>query len=211
MSNSGMPVILSGGIRRLFPCSDSAGGGIQCQYKRIDIASPFTDPDVMGKSAKTAQLQIRVSAGEKTAIQRAAARAGMDMSAYVLSRVLSVPAAEFRDRVLDCIRSVSPRFALAELNTLLSSLAAGELRDAVTPPPPPGLTDFLGNYIAAMVEYACAKRAVAVPAWTRSIAPLVSPVFGSQLQSLRLYLLTHSPAPFRARNIFIDSTLGDRV
>jgi hypothetical protein len=62
-----------------------------------------------------------------------------------------------------------------------------------------------------MVEYACARHSVAVPEWTRSILPLAEPVFGSELQSLRLYLLTHSPPPFRARNIFIDSTLGDRV
>jgi len=73
------------------------------------------------------------------------------------------------------------------------------------------LAPFLRNYIAAMVEYACAKRAVAVPAWVRSIPPLAEPVFGSDLQSLRLYLLTHSPPPFRGRNIFIDATLGDRV
>jgi hypothetical protein len=182
-----------------------------CQYTRIDIVAPFNHADVMRKSAKTAQMQIRVSAGEKTAIQRAAARAGMDMSAYVLSRVLSVPAAEFRNRVLDCSRSASPRFALAELNTLLWSLTAAELRDAIMAPPPPGLTNFLGNYIAAMVEYACAKREVAVPAWTRSIPPLANPVFGSDLRNLRLHLLIHSPAPFRVRNIFIDATLGDRV
>ena len=67
------------------------------------------------------------------------------------------------------------------------------------------------DYIAAMVEYACARRAVAVPEWTRSIAPLAEPTFGSELQSLRLHLLTRSPPPFRARNIFIDSTLSDRV
>jgi hypothetical protein len=111
----------------------------------------------------------------------------------------------------DCAVSASPRFALAELNSLLSDLTAGELSDAVATPPPPGLSDFLANYIAAMVEYACGRRAVAVPKWTRSIAPLVEPVFGSELLSLRLHLLTHSPPPFRARNIFIDSSLGDRV
>jgi hypothetical protein len=49
------------------------------------------------------------------------------------------------------------------------------------------------------------------PAWTRSIPPLAEPVFGSDLCSLRLYLLTNSPPPFRGRNIFIDSTLGDQV
>lgn len=165
----------------------------------------------MSKSAKTGQMQIRVSAHEKLSIQRAAARAGMDMSAYVLARVLSVPAAQFQDCVRNCAHSASPRFALAELNSLLSVLAAGELRDAVAAPPPRGLSPFLGNYIAAMVEYACARCAVAIPEWTRSIAPLAEPLFGSELLSLRLYLLTHSPPPFRARNIFIDSTLGDRI
>jgi hypothetical protein len=165
----------------------------------------------MSKPPKTAQMQIRVSAHEKAAIRRAAAKAGMDMSAYVLAQVLSVPAAQFRDCVQDCADSTSPRFALAELNSLLSNLTAGELRDAIAAPPPPGLSPFLDNYIAAMVEYACAPRAIAVPKWTRSIAPLAEPVYGSELLSLRLYLLTHSPPPFRVRNIFIDATLGDRV
>jgi hypothetical protein len=165
----------------------------------------------MSKPPKTAQMQIRVSAHEKAAIRRAAAKAGMDMSAYVLAQVLSVPAAQFRDCVQDCADSTSPRFALAELNSLLSNLTAGELRDAIAAPPPPGLSPFLDNYIAAMVEYACAQRAIAVPKWTRSIAPLAEPVYGSELLSLRLYLLTHSPPPFRVRNIFIDATLGDRV
>jgi uncharacterized protein (DUF1778 family) len=165
----------------------------------------------MRKSPKTAQVQIRVSADEKTAIQRAAARAGMDLSAYVLAQVLSVPATQFRDCVAACADAASPRLALAELNSLLSGLSAGELRDAVAAPPPPGLGPFLSNYIAAMVEYACARRSIAIPAWTHSIAPLAEPFFGSDLKSLHLYLLTHSPAPFRGRNIFIDSTLGDRV
>ena len=105
----------------------------------------------------------------------------------------------------------SPRFALAELNSLLSSFTAGELRDAIAAPLPAGLSSFLGNYIAAMVESACARRAVAVPTWTRSIAPLAEPVFGSELQSLRLHLLTSSPPAFRCRNIFIDATVGDQV
>jgi hypothetical protein len=165
----------------------------------------------MKKSPKTAQVQIRVSADEKVAIQRAAARAGMDLSAYVLAQVLSVPAAQFRDCVVACAGTASPRFALAELHSLLSTLTPGELRDAIAAPPPSAMTPFLMNYIAAMVEYACAKRSVAVPAWTRSIAPLTEPAFGSDLQSLRLHLLTRSPPPFRGRNIFIDSTVGSQV
>jgi hypothetical protein len=165
----------------------------------------------MRKLPKSAQLQIRVSADQKTAIQRAAARAGMDMSAYVLAQLLSVPATRFHDCAAACAGSESPRLALAELNSLLAGLTAGELREAVAAPPPAGLTPFLANTIAAMVEYACAKRSVAVPGWTRSIPPLTKPVFGSDLRGLRLYLLTNSPPPFRNRNIFIDSTVGDQV
>ena len=164
----------------------------------------------MSGSAKTAQLQIRVSAEEKAAIQRAAAGAGLGLSAYVLSKVLSVPAARFRECVAACADQAA-RYALAELNSLLSNFLANELRDAVAAPLPPGLTAYQANYIAAMVEYACSLRHIPLPAWTRSIAPLAEPVFESNLMNLRLHLLTHSPPPFRSRNIFIDSSLGDRV
>lgn len=165
----------------------------------------------MGNLAKTAQLQIRVTEQQKAAIQRAARREGMDMSAYVLSRVLTVPSQRFQDCVAGCAREASSRFALAELNSLLTELTPGEMRDAVATAPSVTLPPFLANYVAAIVEYACARCSVAAPAWTRSIVPLQSPVFGSSLQSLRLHLLTHSPAPFRRRNIFIDSSLGQRV
>ena len=80
----------------------------------------------------------------------------------MLSRVLSVPATQFRDCVQDCAGAASPRFALAELNSLLSSLTAGELRDAIAAPLPPGLSLFLSNYIAAMVEYG---------GWSEVVAP----------------------------------------
>ncbi len=165
----------------------------------------------MGNLAKTAQLQIRVTDQQKAAIQRAAAREGVDMSAYVLSRVLTIPSLRFQECVAACAREASPRFALAELNSMLAELTPGEMHDAVATAPSVTLPPFLANYVAAMVEYGCARRSVPAPAWTRSIAPLESPAFGSSLQSLRLHLLTHSPPPFRLRNIFIDSSLGQRV
>jgi hypothetical protein len=164
----------------------------------------------MGDVAKTSQMQIRVSGEEKAAIRRAAKRAGLDMSAYVLRRVLSIPA----DRLSECVKaclSPTPAYALAELNTLLSGFSVGELREAIAAPPVLTLPPFLANYIAAMIEVACAQRGVALPAWTGTVAPLTEPAFGSQLLSLRLHLLTHSPAPFRRRNIFIDATVGARV
>jgi len=92
--------------------------------------------------------------------------------------------------------------------SLLCALTPGELRDAVAAPPSVVLTPFLANYIAAMVEYGCARNSIAPPAWTRTVVSLDEPAFGTTLLSLRLHLLRHSPPPFRRRNIFIDSTPG---
>lgn len=164
----------------------------------------------MANDAKSTQLQIRVSKREKAAIQGAAKRAGLDMSTYVLSRILSAPAARFQ-QLVEATAGPAPSFALAELNSLLSKLSGGELREAVAAWPVIALTPYVANYVAAMVEYACGRRAMGPPAWTRSIVPLAEPIFASSLQSLRLHLLIHSPAPFRRRNIFIDSTLGARI
>ena len=62
-----------------------------------------------------------------------------------------------------------------------------------------------------MVEQAASHKGLAPPPWIVRVPPLDEPYFGTDLKSLRLYLLTHSPPPFRRRNIFIDATLGDRV
>ena len=62
-----------------------------------------------------------------------------------------------------------------------------------------------------MAEYVCAAHGVDVPRWTREIAPLEQPWFGTELLSLRPYLLTHSPPAFRRRNIFVDTVVGGQV
>ena len=165
----------------------------------------------MNRSSKLSQLQLRVSKEEKSAIRRAARRAGMDMSAYVLSRVLPAPATMFQEAVTALTGSADPSFALAEINSLLSGFTAAELRQAVTAAPQAALSPFLANYVAAMIETACNMHGLPVPAWTRRTEVLPEPAFGSTLPSLRLYLLTRSPAPFRQRNIFIDSSLGEQV
>ncbi len=165
----------------------------------------------MNRPSKLSQLQLRVSKEEKSAIRRAARRAGMDMSAYVLSRLLPAPAAALQEAITALTGPAAPSFALAEINSLLSGFAAAELRQAVAAAPEAALSPFLANYVAAMTETACNMHGLPVPAWTRRIEALPEPVFGSALPSLRLYLLTHSPAPFRRRNIFIDSSVGERV
>ena len=165
----------------------------------------------MRAAPKTSQLQIRVSPAQKAAIQREARQAGMDLSAFVLHRLLPVAATRFQALTAACVGEDDRRFALAGLNTFLAGLGAGELRDAVAARPQKALAPIPANYIAAMVESACARSRVAPPAWTGEIAPLAEPLFGSELQSLRLYLLTHSPPAFRRRNIYIDASIGAQV
>lgn len=161
--------------------------------------------------AKLSQLQIRVSPDQKAAIRRAAGRAGLDMSTYVLSKALSTPAARFRDAVAALSAAEDPSFALAEISSLLASLSTPELREAIDATPDAALGSFAGNYVAALVESACAQRKLPVPRWTRTIAPLAEPYFASTLRSLRLHLLLHAPAAFRRRNLFVDTDVGSRV
>ena len=126
-------------------------------------------------------------------------------------RLLSVSAQEFKNAVAALVAPGAASFALAGINLLLSKLTSAELRDAVANAPEVDLSAFLANYVSAMVETACARHGIPVPAWSRNTPPLDQPVFGSELESLRLHLLVHSPAAFRRRNIFIDSSVGDQI
>ena len=165
----------------------------------------------MAGAPKTTQLQIRLTRAEKAAMQQAARLAGMDLSAYVLSRVQSPSASEFARCLAGSRELGGARVALAALHSLLVRLSAGELSEAVHAAPPGGLSPELENYVSAMVEQACANALIPAPAWTRAVAPLARPLFASSLSSLRLYLLTHSPPAFRRRNLFVDATLGAQV
>ena len=162
-------------------------------------------------ATKTSQLQVRVSPAQKRAIQQAAKRAGLDMSSYVLAKLLPAHSVRFQSLLRELARADEPRFALAGLNDLLSGLTPDEFTVATDGPPRVELSPFLASYVAAMVEQAAVRSRAPVPQWVRSIAGLEIPVFGSDLLSVRLHLLTHSPPAFRRRNIFIDATIGDRV
>jgi hypothetical protein len=105
-----------------------------------------------------------------------------------------------------------PGFALAELNDLLSGLTPAELGSAVEHADLAGLTPYLRNYVAAMVELAAHQHDIPPPAWVRDVEPLErTPHFATPLAGLRLHLLRAAPVPFKRRNIFIDSSIGDRV
>ena len=160
---------------------------------------------------KTTQLQIRVSPDEKSAIRQRAAEAGMDVSTWVLHQALPPVEAEFSRLCTRLADESDVSYALAEVHDFLARLTTAEFISAVRHPPPVALAPFEGNYLAAMIEYAATSRGVRPPDWTRRVGPLPAPWFASALENLRLYLLTESPAVFRARNLFVDSSVGDRV
>ena len=115
-------------------------------------------------------------------------------------------------RLLEALRADDqPGFALAEINDLLSGLTPSELGSALEHADLAGLTPYLRNYVAAMVELAAHQRDVPPPAWVRDVEPLEAPHFATPLADLRLHLLRAAPVPFKRRNIFIDSSIGDRV
>jgi uncharacterized protein (DUF1778 family) len=161
--------------------------------------------------AKTQQLQIRVTPEQKSALARTARRAGQDVSSFVLSRALP-PAALRLSEILSALGSTDQhRFALAQLSDLLTELAPRELEVVTGFADLRGLSPYLKNYVAALVELAAHLKGTLPPAWTRSVQPLEEPYFASPLAGLRLHLLRASPVPFRRRNIFTDSSVGDRV
>ena len=160
---------------------------------------------------KKSQLQIRVSEAEKELIRAAASRAGKDMSTWILNTVLSVPERQFRELLKLLGKRPNPA-VFAELIDLLCSLSVQEFTAIHNPEPELELLDrYLQNYVSALVEQRANQLGLSAPKWATSIPVLDKPVFGTDLKSLRPYLLTHSPVAFKRRNIFIDSALGDRV
>ncbi len=112
---------------------------------------------------RSEQLQIRVTRREKAVLKRLARAAGQDVSGYVLSRAL--PSEEGRlAGVVEALRDdTNRRFALAELNDVLSSLAPTEFAAAVGPLDVRGLGPVVQNYVTVMVEQAARAKASARP------------------------------------------------
>lgn len=165
----------------------------------------------MKKHRKTEHLQIRVSPAQKLAIQKQAGKARMTMSEWILDKAVPSPQLTFQELLGELAAAEKPSLVFGELLELLGPMSAEEYESAVAGPPWVELDPYWQNYVAATVEHAAASKRAAAPAWTREIPPLDEPVFGSSLKSVRLHLLVNSPPAFAQRNIFIDSTVGDRV
>ena len=161
---------------------------------------------------KSHQLQIRISAEDKALIRARAAGAGMDVSKWVLQQVLPPVERKFQALCRELTAGPDARsFTFAEFQDWFDQMTGVELVRAVRYAPQARLPPFEANYLAATVEHAAAMKGVIPPRWTVAVEALDAPWFASSLLGLRLYLLTHSPPPFRRRNLFIDSSVGQRV
>jgi hypothetical protein len=160
---------------------------------------------------KSEQIQIRVTPHQKAALKRRAEHAGQDVSSYVLSRTLPPGRTRFEEIIRALRTEPSHRFALAELNDFLSTLAPAEFPEAVSRADLDNLSAFLQSYVAAMVEVAATNKGIMPPAWAADVPGLDEPYFATPMRGLRLHLLRSAPVPFKRRNLFVDSTVGDRV
>ena len=162
-------------------------------------------------AAKSEQLQVRLSPVQKARLKRYARMAGLEVSAYVLLKTLPPVRARIEDLVGTLSKDGRERYALADLNDLLSRLTRAEFAEAVQDIDVRTLSPLLANYVAAMVELSASRKGVEPPGWVRDIEPLPEPHFEGGLDRLRPYLIRVAPAAFRKRNIFVDATIGDRV
>ncbi len=168
----------------------------------LEWGRPFKEN--MRKKSKQFRSQVRVLPAQRKGITFTIKKAKMGISKLVLGQ-------KFQHLVKDLKCNPQKNYPLAEIHDLLQSVTTSEFEHMVSEPARIHLEPYWENYVAAMVEHAAAQRGLSAPPWVSKIKPLNDPVFGSNLKSLRLYLLTHSPVSFRKRNIFIDATVGQRV
>lgn len=162
--------------------------------------------------ARSEQLQIRVTPAQKRTLKQRARQARMDVSSYVLARALPPESARMAGLLQALQRDDGERrFALADLNDLLTTLTVAQFAEVVGAQRVSALSPWTQNYVAAMVEQAAAQKRTSPPAWVREVAPLDDPYFAVPVPALRPYLLRVAPVAFKRRNLFIDATLGDRV
>ncbi len=160
---------------------------------------------------KTAQLQIRVTPQQKRLLRRLAAAASMDMSSWILDRVLPRSQERFQELVAALATPDHRAFALAELADFIHELPLGEFERAVAHAPRARLDPEVLNHLAGAIELAAKHRGVKAPEWTSRVPIPATPIFGSALAGVRLHLLTHAPVALRRRNLFLDASFDQRV
>ena len=135
----------------------------------------------------------------------------MDLSSWVLSRILPDDALAFTNLCHELAVSTQTSIALAQMNDFLVRLSRRNFTVATRNFDAPALTALSANLVAAMVEQTAANLGLRAPDWVKRVKPLCTPYFATEIVALRLYLLANAPVLYRRRNLFLDSTIGARV
>ncbi len=156
-------------------------------------------------SAKSSQLQVRVTEEEKAALRRLAAAANLSVSAYVLAQALPARHRDL-DRLLAELAGAGARqgAVLAELAAHISETGPDDFAEALANPSLEPLAPVLRNQVAAMVEQAAYARGIDPPEWVDGVPPMGRPHFGWPLSSLRPHQIRVTPVPFKKRGLFFD-------
>ncbi|MBI2027672.1 MAG: hypothetical protein HYS98_07735 [Deltaproteobacteria bacterium] len=158
-------------------------------------------------------LQIRLSHEDKEQIRKQAHACGKSISEWIRNRLIPEKVLIFHAIIqqLSHAREEEKKFIYANMHDFLRDLKKGELEDVLCAPAEMRLDSITLNLIAAMVETRAKQLKVRVPSWICEIKPLARPYFVTPLESLRLHLLKNAPIEFKARNLFVDATLGERA
>ncbi len=162
------------------------------------------------QKTKSAQLQIRISPEQKKQIENRAKQAGISLSEWALKQMLGESESNFKNLLEQLAKEKNRTYAFAALHDFLIHLPSDDLEKSL-PAPSIHLPPILLNIIAAMIEKTAIQKELKPPTWVYQIEPLKEPYFATELSSLKLHLLISSPIPFRRRNLFVDSTVGDRA
>lgn len=165
----------------------------------------------MKNGNKSTHIQLRVSPKEKQQIAKSAKRSGLSLSAWILNKVLSEKTLDFQVLMRELGQGTHDRVTLAAFSDFLDELSRADFDMALEQGPQAKLSALHLNTVAAMVEHVAQMSGFAFPQWTKKISPLEKPWFASNLKALRCHLLVSSPAAYKRRNLFVDSTVGDRV
>ena len=156
-------------------------------------------------------IQMRISPRDKKKLVQIARMHNMTLSKWILSKVrIENSVAELKRIYNEFSKRSKESYLFAQLGDYLMNVPNELWLEFVSIKPENMESDQL-SYVAAIIDQLSVIRDLEKPHWITEIKGHDKPYFGSDLQSLRLYLLIKSPVAFRQRNIFIDSSAGERV